>query len=166
MNDYLSNLSALSFDRTEGIPLVSARIPSLFEPSQELWGNSVEIPSWPSVNHKPNDEIPSSPFGKVGEELKELDQATERYSGMDTAAPMSRLHRGPMEILTENGDRSPGDYKPALTALPRQDLYTVTIPQTSAKPSDHGLFEPHVRDDMKEEPATRKTTATGSHVKR
>jgi hypothetical protein len=67
-----------------------------------------------------------------------------------------------MEILTGNGDRSPSDDKPALTALPRQELHTVTILQTSAKPSDHGLFEPHVRDDMKEEPGTRQTTATAA----
>jgi len=168
MNDYFSNLSVRSFDLTEDIPLVSPRVPSLFEPSQELWGVSIEMPSWPSVNHRPNDEIPPASLAtKVGEESKGSEQAPERYRRMDTAAPaapedFSRLYGSSKEILTGTAERAPSDHEPAVIALRRQDMRNVTILQTPAKPNDieKRSFDPHVGDDMKEKPATKKTTVT------
>jgi hypothetical protein len=169
MNDYLSNLFARSFDRTGGIPLVSPRVPSLFEPSHEVWNGSVEIPPRPSMNDQPNDETPPPSLARVGEEPKGLETPPKRYSQMDSGAPtlsgdVSRLYRGSMEISPGNAERSVGDYEPAVTALPRQDLPTVTAPQTSAKLSDNRLLEPHVRNDKQQEPATRKTKVTAAEL--
>lgn len=88
MNDYLSNLSARSLGLTDDISLVSPRVRSFFEPLQEVWGVPVEAPLRSSLlNDRGNDGIPPAPLGELGEEPTSLEQATERYRGIDTAAP-------------------------------------------------------------------------------
>jgi hypothetical protein len=163
MNDYLSNLSARSLGRTEDISWVSPRLPSLFESQQDLRGDSVEM-SRPFVSRRPNDETPPPLSPKGNEEPTKLERSSERYIGMSISPTpgsedISRFHRSSMEIIAAAPESSPRDHKTAGVDLAGQSLRSAIKLQTSAISSDKRPLEPHVWNQMQEEPATKDMTA-------
>jgi hypothetical protein len=107
MNDYLSNLSARSFGRTEGIPLVSPRVPSLFEPSHAKRDVFAEVESLVSTDDE-SAEGHRSPFDAS------RTSDTRPYRGL-------QLHRNPAEAVPGIADREISANEPAAAVPAREE---------------------------------------------
>lgn len=158
MSDYLSNLSARSFNRTEGIPVLRPRVPSLFEPLPTEQGDFPEMHSWSSVRHRRNEETtPSS--SRAGEEANGPDQAEER--SVTTYEDVPHLPRLRVQTLQQASEKDPRDGRSADTHPPQSGPRTVIIQQTAAESFDGKTSQPPGRDGL-QEPATNGTTVPAS----
>ncbi len=145
MRDYLSNLTARSFDRTEGIPLVNPRLPSLFEPSLELGREAVEVLPELSANHQPR------------EEPKRLEQTlrrnAERSLGGDEPAadvlPRQDMHAvAPLQTSPRPSDNKPLEHFPDdAQERPAPKKVTVAAPVQPRPMHRGGLFPVHEKGE-------------------
>jgi len=163
MNDYLSNLSARSFDRTEDISFVSPRLPALFESQQDLWIESVGMSSRPLVNHLPNDESLHTISEEASKEPTNLERSHDKYVGMDIKPPteaedFSRFHLNSMESLRATPEDSPRDNKPAdIGQAVHGKRAVIKLPALSI-PSENSPIEQPVRNQAPGEAKTKETT--------
>lgn len=106
MNDYLTNLTARSFERIDGIQFVSPRLPSLYEPLQKTRDISVESPSRSRFNNEKYDDGPAVPLPNAGEVPVQTKHNREsKYDASRTSITNLRevpyLDRPPEEVQTQ-----------------------------------------------------------------
>jgi hypothetical protein len=131
MNDYLTNLTARSFERIDGIQFVSPRLPSLYEPSQKTRDISVGSPSRSRFNNEKYDDGPAVPLSNAGDEPVQAKHNHERkYDASRTPIMNLRegphLDRPPEEVqtqITEEGQpiRIPGKRRRSVSVQEKQE---------------------------------------------
>ncbi len=124
MKDYLSNLSARSFGRTEGIPLVSPRVPSLFEPSHAELDVFAAVGSWVSTDNESGE-------GRRASYDASRTSDTSPYRGL-------QLHQNPAEAIPGIAERDLSAHEPAAAVPAREEPIGAPTVRTSAQsPGDN-----------------------------
>ncbi len=141
MNGFLSHLTARSFDLTEGLPLVTPRLPSLFEPPREIRGVAVEGSSWSPVDNLTKGSGEALSLPTVGREPLQVRQTLGKRK--DTSGSSSihsdngvQVHRRATESFIEAENRTSMGKRSPLTVLPNEEMRMATSIHSTAKPSE------------------------------
>jgi hypothetical protein len=144
MSDYLSSLFARSFDRIEGIPLVSPRLPSPFEPQQEIRGVSFEGSSRTSVDDPAAGHGEALSLPTAGGELLQMEQTPGKRKDIGESSSIhsdegAEVHRhgtephGEAKAGTSMGNQS------SLTVRPKEEMGTAAPIYSAARASESEL---------------------------
>jgi hypothetical protein len=133
MNDYLSNITARSFDRTEGLPLVSPRVPSLFEPLQAAREVSAEVESWPQADNVAG-EVRRTELSSKADEwsgLKEEVQQTPHNAGRTLDA---KSDEDAAEAVPGNAIQAFGNHERTLAPEIKEEQQITDRPLSTMEP--------------------------------